>query len=258
MTSKILTQNLKKFRLITFDATDTVVRFSKPPSVQYKETAEHYGISTLNEEKLMTSFKPCFRELAQQYPNFGSGSNIDWKDWWTQLVTNVLNRSSDKALDQEIVTEIAKCLVDMYATPACWTKIDGAEEIVDKIQSSRKCVGLISNTDPRIKHVLRNMGLRQFQFMLTSYEVGYMKPHREIFDAALVKSELIRLQADEALHIGNSYELDVLGAQKAGWTAVLIQNDTTKDDLPKDRNFHVFKSLKEFLDTLQTKELTWH
>ena len=42
------------------------------------------------------------------------------------------------------------------------------------------------------------------------------KPHRELFDKAL---EVSGCNADEVLHIGDSYGSDVLGARAAGDTA---------------------------------------
>lgn len=252
----MLARNLSRFRLITFDVTDTVLKFTKPPVLQYKETAEKFGITSLNEQQLLASFKPCFMALSQKYPNYGSGSDIDWTIWWTQLVADVLNKSSSAPLDANVVHEVGQCLVNMYETEKCWQKFECAEEIVTKIQNSQKCVGVITNSDPRVKRVLKNVHLTQFQFVLTSYEMGVMKPQKEIFDAALKRSEVKWLEPQEALHIGNKYDVDVVGAQNAGWTGVLIQGDGGKD-LPKERNFHVFKDLKDFLNTLETKELTW-
>lgn len=53
-------------------------------------------------------------------------------------------------------------------------------------------------------------------------EVRAYKPHREIFEHAL---EILGIRADEAVHIGDSYESDALGAERAGISAVLIDRE---------------------------------
>jgi len=246
MTS-FLARNLSPFRLITFDVTDTLLRFSKPPPIQYKETAEEFGITTLDETRLLSSFKPCFKEHSAKYPNYGCGSDINWNTWWTQLVCNVLNASSTDSLDQQKVMSTAKKLVQLYETPKCYDIFDGGAELVLKIQQTEKCVGVISNFDPRLRFLLRNMGLKNFNFVLTSYEAKTMKPNQGIFDRALKMSNLRGLEPKQALHIGNQHDVDYMGARNAGWSGALISNETVECK-------HKFSSLKEFLNVLETKE----
>jgi putative hydrolase of the HAD superfamily len=52
-----------------------------------------------------------------------------------------------------------------------------------------------------------------------STHAGAAKPAREIFAHALARTGT---SADEALHVGDSYEADVLGARQAGLMPVLI------------------------------------
>ncbi len=53
---------------------------------------------------------------------------------------------------------------------------------------------------------------------LSSADVGYLKPHPAIFQAAL---DCLGIQADEAIFIGDSPEADIAGAQSVGMKAVL-------------------------------------
>jgi putative hydrolase of the HAD superfamily len=50
--------------------------------------------------------------------------------------------------------------------------------------------------------------------------VGVAKPDRRLFEAAL---ELAGVSAAEALHVGDSYEEDVVGARAAGIEPVLLR-----------------------------------
>lgn len=246
--NSLLSKNLSRFRLITFDVTDTLLHFSKAPAEQYKETAETFGLLTLDRELALAAFKPCFKELSQRYPNYGRGSEIDYKTWWITLVGDVLRKSSTSTLDEKKLQMAAEHLVKLYETSSCWRKFEAADELITSIKGAKKHVGVISNFDPRLSVLLSNMNLPQFDFVLTSYE-SVMKPDRGIFQEALRRSHLKGIQPSEALHIGNKLDLDYNGAKEAGWCAVLIDQQSTND--------HCYKSLKEFLQTLQTKELSW-
>ena len=54
-------------------------------------------------------------------------------------------------------------------------------------------------------------------FMITSEETGYPKPHRFMFDMALARAGCT---ASEAVMVGNSWSGDVVGAGQAGIRAV--------------------------------------
>lgn len=54
-------------------------------------------------------------------------------------------------------------------------------------------------------------------YTLFSYEVGYKKPDKELFQKLI---DLSGLNPSEILHVGNSYKNDYLGAQQAGINAI--------------------------------------
>lgn len=69
-----------------------------------------------------------------------------------------------------------------------------------------------------LRDALLRLGLLQhFDALVVSADVGYLKPHPRIFDAALAS---VDVTADEAVMVGNDIECDVEGAKKAGIRAV--------------------------------------
>jgi len=92
-------------------------------------------------------------------------------------------------------------------------------------------MGLISNVVQDMDSIYHELGLKSYlTFKVTSAEVGYDKPRPEIFQAALKKA---KVSAEEAIHVGDQYELDIIGAQGVGIKAILI-----------DRNNH-FTEIKD-------------
>jgi putative hydrolase of the HAD superfamily len=80
--------------------------------------------------------------------------------------------------------------------------------------------GVISNSNGTIKQILARLDLlRWLDFALDSHEEGVEKPRREIFERALARAGVA---ASEAAYVGDLYSIDVLGARRAGLSAVLL------------------------------------
>ncbi len=83
-------------------------------------------------------------------------------------------------------------------------------------------IALISNaarSSDTYKRTLNALGIgKYFDHLVISCEVGYMKPRKEIFRHAL---ELLDVEPQEALHIGDLFKADVVGAVSCGMNACL-------------------------------------
>lgn len=221
-----LANNLRKFKVVTFDCTNTLFYFKRPPDVQYVKTAEAFGLpAEIFDKNLMKlNFRKQFKELHQKYPNFGR-ETIAYQRWWTKLVQNVFTLSSHEPLDHKILEPIALKLIHQYKTKECWGKFEKANELIAALKDAGKIVGVISNFDPRLHDLIDDMELPKFDFVMTSYEARVEKPNAEIFHQA-IKASKLNINPSEALHIGNELEKDFDGARSADWAAVLINSES--------------------------------
>ena len=81
-------------------------------------------------------------------------------------------------------------------------------------------VGLISNIDRDVGLLCAELGVSEdFDFMLSSCNVGFEKPDPRIFRLAL---ERAGVAPAEAIHVGDQYKSDVLGAEAVGIKALLL------------------------------------
>ena len=89
--------------------------------------------------------------------------------------------------------------------------------------SSRYKVALLSNTmSDQPRELLEDNGLDgYFDLIVCSRDTGVRKPNPEIF--RLVLSEL-GVEAGEAVHVGDSVEADMYGAQDSGLTGVWVRS----------------------------------
>jgi HAD superfamily hydrolase (TIGR01509 family) len=83
-------------------------------------------------------------------------------------------------------------------------------------------VALISNaarSTETYRRTLNALGIgKYFDYFVISCEVGYLKPRKEIFRHALT---LLDVEPQEALHIGDLFRADVVGAVSCGMNACL-------------------------------------
>lgn len=239
--------NLRRFKVVTFDCTDTILFFKNPPNVQYLKTAAEYGFKpeVFDREKIKLNFRNDFKDMQARHPNFGRDS-ISYVKWWQQLVINVLMQSSREKIDSTLLEPVAMRLIEQYRTRECWEKFPKSNELIDALKEAGKTVGVISNFDPRLHDLLTDIDLPKFDFVTTSYEAGHEKPDPNIFKYA-TKLSSQNFEPHEALHIGNDVEKDFNGAKSAGWSAILVNSDANVQP-------H-FNNIEEFWNAITSKEL---
>lgn len=120
-------------------------------------------------------------------------------------------------------------------------------------------VGIITNSDDRVPLILRSLGLtvrplklgcprwyfthadasnreaQDIDFVALSYDIGFEKPDRRIFDAVKEMMKQIENEDWEFLHVGDDLEKDVNGAKAAGWESLLLDREKKYVDASTNR-----------------------
>lgn len=154
------------------------------------------------------------RRTKNQFDTMTTGSgSTDHSFWWmfySQLLAEIALKD-DSVLDH---------LVSGIRDSANWDVIrPGTAEHLRQI-GRRYRIAVISNADGRIEHVLRRCGIADCFLTITdSGQVGYEKPHAEIFRQALIS---LNAKPEESLYVGDVYSVDYLGATGAGMQAILM------------------------------------
>jgi HAD superfamily hydrolase (TIGR01549 family) len=91
---------------------------------------------------------------------------------------------------------------------------------LDQLQKGGYILGIVSNADGNLSKALDRFELSPyFRFIIDSKEVNYEKPDPRIFFLALERAQV---QPYEAVHVGDIYPVDVLGARRAGIFPILV------------------------------------
>lgn len=94
---------------------------------------------------------------------------------------------------------------------------DDAIPFLEEAKSLGLKIILVSNATRNIYKILEDLKIkRYFDGIVASCDLNVMKPHPKIFSYAM------ELAKGEGIHIGDIYEIDVLGAKRAGLDAILL------------------------------------
>jgi putative hydrolase of the HAD superfamily len=144
--------------------------------------------------------------------------------------------------------EVRECLARMHREHHLWCSVaDRTHESLERLRSAGFRLGVVSNSDGRVEQALQAAGLIDyFDVVIDSERLGIEKPDPAIFRAAL---DALSVRADEAIYIGDLYEVDVVGAQAAGIEAVLLTAGP-RSAWP----CRTASSISELVDVLLTRE----
>jgi putative hydrolase of the HAD superfamily len=114
-----------------------------------------------------------------------------------------------------------------------------AEPTLRRLKKDGYTLGLVSNAPSDTRQAVEALGLPEYLgTIVISGAVGFSKPNPEIFRIALKEAGA---SAEEAVHVGDLYESDIVGARNAGITGLLIDRDGVDHHLDCPR----LKSLSE-------------
>jgi HAD superfamily hydrolase (TIGR01509 family) len=116
--------------------------------------------------------------------------------------------------------------------------------VLQEVQRRGFLIGAVSNWNTTLPNILESIGLTCYlNTLVVSDLVGYHKPQGEIFRYAL---NSLRVDAAEAVHIGDSFEADIEGARQVGIRSIWLDRGTGSGDDRPDR----IQTLSELLSIL--------
>ena len=99
---------------------------------------------------------------------------------------------------------------------------------LDRLRQMDLKMGIISNWDTPLHAMVEELGLAPyFEIIVASHDqrVQSAKPDTAIFEYAL---NAVGVPAKEAIHVGDSFEADIMGAHATGLRAFLLDRDGTQ------------------------------
>lgn len=248
---------LRPFKAVFFDAGGTLLYPYPSVGEIYQRVGEKHGCRATSAE-LQNRFLECWKELEglskltdhcngrpQSMSGFASEFVVEKneRDWWKNLVQKVFSSFGGIQDFEGFFNE----LYDLFASPEAWRLYPEVESVLETLKNEGKKLIIVSNWDSRLFGLCEKLKIASyFDSIMASAVFGASKPSATIFQEALKRSAV---SPEQAVHIGDSYEDDIKGANSAGVQAVLIdrhRHHEVCDELPV-KPLATIKDLMELL-----------
>jgi len=221
-------------KAVLFDLYNTLVTYDPPREEIEAKILKDFGIEVSPEAMLrpiMTADEFIYQEHARS--SISKRSKEETMALYTQYHGILLKEAGLEASKEVILGILGKWMNFNLKT----VLYDDVVPALTNLKERGLILGLISNVDRDIASLYQGLGLSAWlKVMVTSQEVGFNKPHPEIFQAALKQAGI---KPAEAIYVGDQYQIDVLGASKAGMLGVLLDRNGFFEevtDCPKIRS----------------------
>ena len=202
---------MKRFvdiQAVTFDVGSTLIEPWPSVGQVYAEVAVAHGQGNFSAKELDRRFRAAFH---------ARGGVINTKSEWSSIVDETFAGLLPHPPSESFFPE----LYERFARAGAWRRFEDVAPTLVTLHQRGLKLGVISNWDDRLRPLLKSLEIAdQFDNIVVSCEVGASKPALAIFEAAVKQ---LSVPARAVLHVGDNFELDVLGARAAGLQAVQIE-----------------------------------
>ena len=229
-----------KFKAVFFDAGGTLFRPFPSVGEIYAKAASIYG-ARHDPKRLEAEFHKAWKARGGLSSLGTQTSEEKERLWWHSLVREVFEpHGGVPSFD-----EFFKALHRSFEEKELWEIYPEVPDVLGGLKEKGFVLGIVSNWDLRLPKLLKNLGLNDhFDFLVTSSMCGSTKPAEKIFREALKKAAA---KPDQAVHVGDTYEEDFVGAERVGIRAFHLDRNGGSHSVPKHATI---KSLKELLDQI--------
>ncbi|GAB4823833.1 hypothetical protein N2152v2_010879 [Parachlorella kessleri] len=197
-------------KALLVDAAGTLLSPAEPAAQVYLRYAAPAGVCMAEWEVL--------QRFRRAYNTPWGRSTIryvgDGKPFWRHIVMESLGCKDERVFED---------IYEYYARGEAWTLSPGAVESLQRIRAMGVKTAVVSNFDTRLRRIMKDLGVdKLFDAVVISAELSAEKPNPIIFERAC---ELLGVQPQEAVHVGDDRRNDLFGARDAGCYAWLWGQD---------------------------------
>jgi putative hydrolase of the HAD superfamily len=206
-------------KAVFLDWFNTLARFDPPREEIHCQSLQSFGIEASPEEVWRGIL------LADEYwfdENIKSKIAARSPEEQTEIVVRYEEIMLDRAgvkVSKDLLLKIMQKAHELYRG-VTFALFDDVLTTLEELKRRKLVLGLLTNLDKDMAPICRRLGLEPYlDFVVTSGEVGSDKPEPPIFMAALGRAGV---NASEAVHVGDQYKIDVVGARGVGISPILI------------------------------------
>lgn len=208
-------------KAVFFDWFNTLARYEPPREVLQSQTLQEFGIKVSSEKlrhALWVADGDYFEENARS--PIRKRSPEDQAQVYVRYQKTVLTEAGiNIPATSETLLKVMQRMRQLAGTLK-FVLFDDVLPVLKTLKKQKLILGLLTNLDRDMKPICQSLGLESYlDFFVTSAEAGADKPEPPIFLEALKRA---KAEATEAIHVGDQYKVDVIGAKNVGITPILL------------------------------------
>ncbi len=231
-------------KAVFFDWFNTLARFEPPRYQVYGQAFRDFGIELPAKKIIRGIFiadQYYFEENAKS--PLEKRSPEEQAEVYLRYPNSILAEAGVNA-PKEILPQVLKTVQQQFKG-VTFALFDDVLATLKTLKQQGIILGLITNLAKDVNSIYSELGLKPYlSFAITSQEVGVDKPEPPIFLAALDKA---KINAAEAVHVGDQYQLDVVGARGVGITPILIDRYDLYPQVSDCSRIHNLTELAQYL-----------
>jgi len=229
-------------KAVFFDLYHTLLGYNPPREELQSAALKDFGIE-VDADILRWPMVIADEYIYQEHSrvSLGKRSKEEQTAVWAQYERILLKEAGIEADDQLISGLLGK----MRRFALKQVLFDDVIPALTELKKRGVILGLISNVDQDITALLDKLGLTAWlQVVVTSQDTGFNKPSPEIFHKAVQRAGV---KPNEAIYVGDQYQIDVVGANQAGMKGILIDRG---DFFPEVADCPRLRDLRQISDYL--------
>jgi putative hydrolase of the HAD superfamily len=209
---------MKTYKAVFFDAGNTLLYTSPTVAEIYHAVAKDYGC-LVSVDEIRQASRKVFLEfstaLLKENQDHRHSDEEDRRRWAEMIRSTFQQIGFDEGMD-----EITEKLFQAFKDPKIWRLFPEVIGVLSELKSQGYKLAIVSNWSSVLLNLSNALKIEPYMdATMVSAVVGWAKPSPVIFQKAL---DSIEVSPGEAIHVGDSYHDDILGAKSAGIDAVLI------------------------------------
>ena len=207
-------------RAVFFDLYGTLVRFYPPTEEIQTVVCREFGLQ-VTPRAIIRGYAVAddYMSLENEKQSVFHRSAADRKVFFSEYERRILQSAGIDA-SNELATQVWE---RVSRTPKELSLFEDVVPALQGLKAHGLTIGLLSNLNSDMGELTRRLGLKPYlDFWFTGDDVGANKPHPPIFQAALKRAMVMPSQA---IHVGDQYHSDVLGALGVGIKPILLDRE---------------------------------
>ncbi len=224
-------------RAVLFDLGNTLIKYDVGSSNEiFRRVLASLGISRSIKDIENATFKA--EQEAKPLNLLSSYGKMELQKYWNKWDSLVL-----KHLNITDSEKLAERVHSMWFDHVDCTPYPEVEEVLSKLTQMGLKVGLITTAyEEEIDLILDKAKLtkKTFDIIIGADTIKKVKPHVDVFRYAI---KMLKVEAKEAVFVGDSIDADYKGAQNVGLQAILLARRVNR----QENYFKTIKNLKEIV-----------